>query len=205
MPPRNGLGKRLTEQFFSKAHKNSDIYTCQCGVRRKRTGTNYQNLISHVQAPHPDYFEKLCAGNDLDQSKMKNYFLTAKSSHIYGWIDFIVSGLLPFSFVEKHSIRKHIRHEDININTFMKYISGLTRAVEEKIATLLPEKIALVFDGWSSDSTHYLAVFATFPSANERVFSQRLLTMSPMGDETTLSASEHYEFLSYLLGLYRLS
>ena len=46
----------------------------------------------------------------------------------------------------------------------MKYMKELTHELEAKISSILPEKFALVFDGWSLDgsSTHYMAVFATF-------------------------------------------
>jgi hypothetical protein len=39
----------------------------------------------------------------------------------------------------------------------------LTKAVEKKIAAILPPKFPLTFDGWTltGSSTHYIAIFAT--------------------------------------------
>ncbi|ETV86973.1 hypothetical protein H257_01991 [Aphanomyces astaci] len=48
----------------------------------------------------------------------------------------------------------------------MKYMHALCYHVERKIASQLPDKFALVHDGWSHGSTHYLAIFATFPSSD---------------------------------------
>ncbi len=63
--------------------------------------------------------------------------------------------------------------------------------------------MALVFDGWSSNSTHYLGVFASFPSNNTCRYETRLLALFPPGDEFYLDADEHYCFLTNILGFYR--
>ncbi len=94
------------------------------------------------------------------------------------------------------------KHQAFSINTLMKYLAALTERVERKITALLPEKIALILDGWTCGSTHYLGVFASFPSDSKDSYEMRLLTLSPMGDECRLDASEHHKFFSYILGLY---
>ena len=50
----------------------------------------------------------------------------------------------------------------------MKYMSLLTTALEEHISKLLPEKIPIVFDGWTLDgsSTHYVAMYARWWDKN---------------------------------------
>ena len=134
--------------------------------------------------------------------KSKNYFSISKSEHIHGWIDFVVNGLMPFSYIEKDVIRNHIKNEPFSRNTVMKYLSLLTQCGERKICNMLPNRFAIVFGGWSSGITHYLCVFAKFPSRKNRGYESRLLALSPLEDETSLSADEHIEFLSYVLGLY---
>ncbi len=46
-----------------------------------------------------------------------------------------------------------------SMSSLMKYMNELTHELETKISSILPEKFALVFDGWSLDwsSTHYMA------------------------------------------------
>ena len=199
-----GLGKPVAELFFERENE-SNIFTCKCGTKRKRTGTSYQNLLSHVQSSHPNYFAQLQSGEELTQKNLHDYFTTTKSNNIYGWLDLILNGLLPFSFVEKNLIRQHVRHSSLSLNTFMKYVRLLTEHVEEKIAKILPPKFAFVFDGWSTNSTNYLAIFATFPTRNSRIYDKRLLTFSPMGDESSLDTNEHFQFLSFVLGIYHKS
>lgn len=84
----------------------------------------------------------------------------------------MVNGLLPFNSVENGLFRKHVKHDPISSDTFMKYLNTLTEHVENKISQILPSQIALVFDGWTSGSTHYLAVFSSFPAQNDNGFVQ---------------------------------
>ena len=205
MPARTGKGKRVSELFFTRCPTNADVYVCRCGTKRKRTGSSYQNLTSHVQTAHPNYMDLIECDEKLTQAQLDKYFTTAKSKHLYGWIDFVVNGLLPFHYVEKLIIRKHLKHEPPSLDAFMKYLQLLTEHVEMKIKNLLHSKLALVFDGWTVGSTHYLAVFASFHASNDDGYDARLLTLSPMGDECSLNAQEHYEFLTFVLNLYQKS
>ena len=84
----------------------------------------------------------------------------------------------------------------------MSYLPRVTAVVERKISDILPDKFALVFDGWTIGSTHFLAVFASFPAEKEIGYSMRLLTMSPMGEEEDLTAPTHLKFIEYILGVY---
>lgn len=49
VPTRKLLGKQVYDLCFIRDVPDSSVYTCRCGVRRKRTGKSYQNLLSHVQ------------------------------------------------------------------------------------------------------------------------------------------------------------
>ena len=202
MSRRYGVGRRVAELFFTKQSEHSDTYLCRCGTKRKRCGTSYQNLLSHVQTAHPDHIDLLTSDSDVSQERMDAYFKTSKSAHIYGWIGYLVNGLLPFSHVQKPHIRKHIIHQSISLTTFKKYLHALTESVEHKITSLLPTKFSLVFDGWSCDTTHYLCVFASFPADCATRCTMRLLSFSPMGDELQLDTQQHIEFLTYVLDIY---
>ncbi|KAG3092336.1 hypothetical protein PI125_g17158 [Phytophthora idaei] len=41
-------------------------------------------------------------------------------------------------------------------------ILRVTEAVEDKVAQEMSDKFGIIFDGWSNNSEHYLAVFATY-------------------------------------------
>jgi len=76
----------------------------------------------------------------------------------------------------------------------MKYLHLLDNAVAEKIKSMLPQKIGLVFDGWSSGTTHYVALYAVFPKDGCR--QQVLLAMQPLFDETNQTAANHVEYIT---------
>lgn len=139
------------------------------------------------------------------QTDIDEYFATKKQNPIYGWIHLIVCALLPFSTVENNVFREHIQHAPISRDTFMRYLSRLTKSVESKLSALLPSRIALIFDGWTAGSSHYLSVFASYTSTNSRGFEVRLLSLSPMGDECSLNADEHIDYLTFVLELYNKS
>ena len=83
-------------------------------------------------------------------------------------------------------------------NTDVVHEQGFSGCGE--IAEMLHMKFPLVFDGWSAeDNTHYIAAFVTFPEMTEPGYSRILLTMSPMGDGDSLTAQEHYDFVTYSL------
>ncbi len=48
---------------------------------------------------------------------------------------------------------------------------------------ILISKYAMVFDDWTTGTTHYLSVFVTFPRTKWSGYSSRLLTISSIGGE----------------------
>ena len=75
--------------------------------------------------------------------------------------------LKPFAFVENELTRKYSSVEKITVTTLEKYMHLLTKKVEKVIARDLPDKFALITDGWTSGSTHFLGVVACYPSLNK--------------------------------------
>lgn len=75
--------------------------------------------------------------------------------------------------------------------------------MERKIASLLPKKFSLVFDGWTAHATHYLGVFASPPANNRGGFLLSRLAFSPFEDERTLGRDEHIEIIMFVLSLFK--
>ena len=119
---------------------------------------------------------------------------------MYYWIQQVVLENLPFSFVDKEVNRSNSCLKPICSQSLKDAITVITKKIEEHISKILPNKFALIFDGWSSGDSHYVGVFVTFMEKNVR--KQFLIAMSPMEDETTQSAAEHKEFLTKTLRLY---
>ncbi len=133
--------------------------------------------MSHVLKDHPT-FEDIMKSNP-DPSTIKSHY-SSKILTVFSWLDWVNGDGLSFNFVEKPLTREYTKLPTISVETLMKYIGELTQELEAKISSILPEKFALVFDGWTLDgtSTHYMAVFATFlvfivllPSTNKWSFN----------------------------------
>ena len=172
----------------------NDIFKCKCGkILKQKKGTGWSNLMVHIRTQH----ETTPSGpqNTLDFMQCK------KSQTIHDWIEWICMELRPFSFVESEYVKKNVKLEAISKNTLQKYMHLLTKKVEQEIIKAMPEKIALIVDGWTSGSTHYLGVMASFCDMDQNV-EVPLLAFSPLIDETSQSAAQQYVFLEMTLSQY---
>ena len=76
----------------------------------------------------------------------------------------------------------------------MDLLRAVTRKTEEAIAKALPTNFALLHDGWSSASTHYVGIRASFPK--DQCQKLAFWAFSHLLDETTLGANQHIELLN---------
>ncbi len=84
----------------------------------------------------------------------------------------------------------------------MLYNERITTIVERNVSSSLSKKFGLVFDAWTVSTTHYVAVFATYPAANLMGYDKILLAFSPMEDETNQGVENYIEFLQFVLDVY---
>lgn len=85
------------------------------------------------------------------------------------------------------------------------YIHELTQTVDKKNELKLPDKVSLVFDGWSEGYTHYVAVFETLPR-NQRDdigYGMVLLTFSHLEEEDDMDAEGYKDFIEWVLSISR--
>eukprot|EP00171_Calliarthron_tuberculosum_P021824 IDg21824t1 len=136
------------------------------------------------------------------QTPATMFYARKKTVHAHGWIDLVVNGLQPFSIVENEVFRRHVRYEHLSTKTLVRYLSKLSTRVEDRIRNLLPEKFALIFDGWTSSDTHFVAIFASFPVKSTNGYRTVLLSFSPFEDEVSQNAKNHYLFACFVLDLY---
>lgn len=105
--------------------------------------------------------------------------------------------LRPFSLKLKAGPRHHISYPAISVNTFNPYLARLTKRTQNNAAAGFLNRIALVFNWQTTVDVYYAGVTATYLSANCNGFESVCLAMMPMEDETTQTAEQHIEFLSY--------
>lgn len=96
-------------------------------------------------------------------------------------------------------------HSSICVNTLKKCLTRLTSIFEIKVAKSLPEKFSIIFDGWSSGDTHFLAVFTAFPSFKACGFQMILIAFSSLEEDDKHDANSHYSFFTFVLSIYKKS
>ncbi len=124
-------------------------------------------FLSHVRKVHPEEYQLALADNAESVTSQRGsdaslMFYTQKVVEIYGWLNFVVDGLQPFSVTENSVFRKFSRHGSISCTILMKYLDSITKNVEKRIARKLPDRFSIAFDGWTCSSTHYVAIFASY-------------------------------------------
>lgn len=75
-------------------------------------------------------------------------------------------------------------------------------SLRNKIDAKLPEKFALIFDGWDSRGGNYVDMFASFAINNAAKYELGLLTFLDFKDEENADANEHNNFINYILELF---
>jgi hypothetical protein len=84
-----------------------------------------------------------------------------------------------------------------------KYILQLFSEVCEILAKKLPESFTVLFDGWTDGSYHYIGVCAAY--ADNGHYSEDLLAIQPLLDDTKFTAEEHAQYLESTVALYKKS
>ena len=70
----------------------------------------------------------------------------------------------------------------------------MEKKISVKVATATT--FALVFDGWSEDSTHFIGLFIVYPGKEHTADPEiNLLTVAPLLDETNCTAKNHVNFM----------
>ena len=203
-------GKTVRDAFFTQDGDDPKKWKCRCGKTRTVEGTGYTNFVTHAQLHHAEAYAELertesCAEISAGSGRNAvgtNLFFPKKAVQIHGVLEFVVSGLFPFHILNKTNVMRHVRYEKIDVKTLKKYMDLVTKSVERKISSLIPKKFALVFDGWTAGSEHYVAVFAVFPSDCKDGFKSCLLAFSTFDDGSTQSATAHVEFLDFVLEVF---
>ncbi len=104
-------GKCVANLFFTRDTIDSNIFYADVALEESVAGraikTRYRmsKLLTRIMSKSYRW------GHDFTQRQMDTFSATNKSKNLFGWMDFIVNGLLPFHFVEDKEIRKHVKHD----------------------------------------------------------------------------------------------
>lgn len=190
-------------EYYFKNTSNGEWECKNCQKKYKQQmGNGYTNLQNHLKIHDSQWkqtFEdvlKNSGGGTLHSFG----FINGKTNDLFKWIRWIVDRNLPLHEIEQHSTREVVSMRPFSIKTLKKYMEGITTAVENLIKQELPDKFALVFDGWTRFNTHYLAIFAMYLDGNQQ--KAVLLAIAPPIDEESYDADEHITFIEHTLDIY---
>jgi hypothetical protein len=208
-------------------------WKCSCGKLRKQDiKLCFANLMSHIRQKHPNYLEEFHLAQQEDGHSETSSLITAvsspgrsssvisgqtsldymfdtRSTNVYKWLEWIIMDEHELAFCEKDLTRGNANLETISVKTLKKYLLKVVKAVEKKIsatAMALATSYALVFDGWSEGSKHFIGMYIVFPAkevdADPVLY---LLAFAPLHDETNFTAENHANFIRATLNLHSLS
>ena len=113
-----------------------------------------------------------------------------------------------FLFCEKELTQKNSNLKPISVTTLKKYLFKVVEAVEKKITVKVATAplFALLFDGWTENSTHFVGLFIVYPGKEPSDDpGLHLLAFAPLSDQTNFTAVNHANFIKASLEWYSLS
>lgn len=138
---------QLTDETHPKFDPDKVQYLCRCGVVRSKNNSGWSNLFSHIKDSHSDYKSVIELSRSNSCSRPLDFMINVKVKNIFGWIEWIVMGMHPFTFCALELTHKYTNLKSICYNTFMKYFRIVSEHVEKIVAKELPQRFGLVLDG----------------------------------------------------------
>lgn len=83
------------------------------GIKRKRSGTSYENLVSQVQDDHNDLEKILSTDPEEQQRRIRSFFNKNRSEKLYGWFNLIIDSFATFCGVEKVSFHEYVKFKSM--------------------------------------------------------------------------------------------
>jgi hypothetical protein len=167
-------------EFYYTCIVEEGVYNCKKCKKdyKQKPKSGYSNLKKHLEScigpsylevlqEHIDKLEVNSDGATSIQDKLQTATLilqySTKERDTYKWIEWVVLRNQSISEVEDPLTREGMKYGAICKKTLRKYILKLIPIVQLNIkADLDKAKFALAVDGWTHQSTHYVAAFAVF-------------------------------------------
>ena len=222
--------KKLCHLFFGKVPfiYQTDQWKCTCGTLCKQIiKLGLSNLLSHIKQRHPNYEEVFAIAQQANHvgaisdsvhvvTRTRGvsgqttlvYLFDSHSTNVFKWLEWIIMDEHEFLFCEKELTQKNSNLKPISVKTLKKYLFKVVEVVEKKISVKVATVplFALLFDGWTEDSTHFVGLFIVYPGKTpSHDPGLHLLAFAPLLDETNFTAVNHANFIKASLEWYSIS
>ena len=172
-------GKQWSELFYKLKEGTTNCWCCNlCPVgaeAKKCDGSGkggWTNLRVHILNKHGEEYQEvidnaLVKGRVVSNGNntLDNYVrctgkkISKDGRNVYGWIDFITFGDLPFTAMEKPVFKRYTNLDSISYPTFRKYFLRTGEFLQNNLKKVLPKTFGLIFDGKISDQLLFYQKF----------------------------------------------
>ena len=193
--------KDYADHFFTR--RTTGMFECNyCGkMRRQAPSSGYTNLMSHLSDKHPHYVDDYAEWEQAGGQQLESFgFVSDKATKIFNWMHWVLERNMPLEEVDNELTRSMSKWDSDSSKTLKKYMQLVVRKVEAVIASEMPSSIGLLFDGWTSGSTYFVAIYATYVIKSET--RRVLLALAPLLEETDLGADSHIDLIDETLLLF---
>ena len=211
--------------FLDKTGFNNPYQHLKSCYARGQSATQQQAVLRALYAEAQSTADRL--GGSL-KSHFRIDTLSEYEKTVNSYIRLIVLKSLPISYVDDNEIRSFSKFNMVVISkTIIQVIFQLVKLVESRIKDEIHDtKGAILYDGWTCNSTHYIGLYASYcvpqphrySNANitRAVHRLTLLSLSPMSQEssdetkegrseetTVFNAQAHIDFFREIFLFYR--
>ncbi|KAG3126503.1 hypothetical protein PI124_g12272 [Phytophthora idaei] len=157
----------------------------QCNIyeqpRKQAQRTGYTNLISHLNSKHLTHGEEDAEFQRRNLTSLEVFgFVDEVTTLMYDWLRWIVERTLPLCEVENQLTRQLVRMKPTSAETLKTYMQRVADREGNTIAKEMGECFGIMFDGCSSGTRHFVAVFVVYHGGTG--LCEMLIGLSPMED-----------------------
>jgi hypothetical protein len=171
----------------------------------------WTNLLNHARSCVGPSFE--IDFERLHHSSGKNGAITSfviqvneTEREMYKWIEWVIMKNQPLSIADDPLTREGMRYRSVKSKLIRQNTMLLCKEMQASIKQTLPDKFALIFDGWTQGSIHSIGVPASYVTMVDlkEVVAHSLLSMRPFltGDIQGMTATDHLHHSSKTLQTY---
>jgi hypothetical protein len=201
--------KSICMFFYNEVTKTE--WQCKKCLRTKSKNGGWTNLLSHVRSCVGSDYEKVFqdARDHAGKSPMNAFFVRVsdQEKEMNRWIRFVVMRNLPVSIVDCPYTRDiGCGLKPVSGRTLRRNILALRDVMKNTLRKELPSRFAVVFDGWSEGTQHYIGVAASYIKKvdDTEVSVQTMLSMRPLLADGVkgMRAVDHIDHLTRVLESY---
>lgn len=201
----NFTNKKVIECFFITSSGGGSFTWNICAKIYKPNEKGYRNVEGYIERMQIQQFAEFKSCTEQGLPLTAGCGFPTKTWNVNGWLEIVIMCITPFSLVANQFFRKHSGNGKLSVNKFVKYLQIVPKHVKTRIAEALPDRFALLSDGWSAKGTHFGAKYDCYPTFTSCGFEKVVLAFAPKVSEEKIDSQNHYKLIKFVLDVFRRS